>query len=321
MKKLFKEGNIGYLFDYNKEPVLSVKEGEDFIIETEDAINGVIKSEKDILTMEIYKPYSNYEPVKSNPITGPIYIEGAEKGDIIKVNIKKIIPNEIGIITIIPGNGPLSESKKWPELGGPCTKILKHIPGPSGNTSDGQCIYNDKIKWNLDPFIGTIGICPDYEIFSSLQGQFPSGGNWDCRDIKEGSKLYLNCYHDGGLLFLGDVHGCQGDTEWSSSANEVSAEVILSCQILKNKKIPYARIEKDNSIIQLYSDKPLELAVKNAIINLMDWIISEYGIKPMDAYMIISTNPEFRVNIYQMVDWTGFKYTVGAEFPKKYLIF
>ena len=53
---------------------------------------------------------------------------------------------------------------------------------------------------------------------------------------------------------------------------------------------------------------------------LMDWIISEYRMKPMDAYMIITANPEFRINIYQMVNLTGFKYTVGAEFPKKYLI-
>lgn len=318
-KVVNKKGNLGFSYDYNKKPVLTVEEGEVFTVETEDAMNGIIKSEKDLLTIINYKPYSDFEPNKSCPLTGPIYIKGAKRGDLLEISIEKIVPNEIGYIAVYQGSGGLSDYKKWPELGEPYTKMIKHIPGPSGTTRDGKCIYNNNIVWDLAPMIGTIGVCYDYEIFSSLSGQFPSGGNWDCRDIKEGSKLYLNCYHEGGLLFLGDVHGSQGDTEWDSAANEVAADVTLSCRVLKNKKIPYARIIKEESIIQLNADKPLELAVRTAIINLMDWITTDYKISLRDAYSIISANPEFRINIYQMVEGVGIKYTVGAEFPKKYL--
>ncbi|MHB8278114.1 MAG: acetamidase/formamidase family protein [Candidatus Humimicrobiaceae bacterium] len=319
MKRLSRKSEPSYTFDYSKKVVLTVEEFEDFIVETEDNLSGFIKTEKDLPILDNMKPYTDFEPRKFNPVNGPIFINGAEKGDLIILRIKKIIPSETGYTYIRSDFGPLSESSKWPELRENYTKILKHIPGPSGTTSDGKAIYNNKISWNLTPFIGTIGVCPDFEIHSSLVGQFPCGGNWDCRDIKEGSKLILNCYHKGALLYLGDVHGSQGDTEWSGVANEVKAEVNLSCEIIKNKKIPYGRIEKEESIIQLFSDKPLEDAVHQAIVNLMDWMIEDFSIKPRDAYILISTVPDFRINIYQMIRNPLFKYVVGAEFPKKYL--
>ncbi len=171
----------------------------------------------------------------------------------------------------------------------------------------------------MKPFIGTIGIAPDVEVETSGLGQGVWGGNWDCRDIKEGSLVYLNCFHKGGLLHLGDVHATQGDGEWSGVANEVRAEVTLNCDVIKNKKIPYARIEKNESVISLYASKPLEDAVNKAITYLLEWLVNEYGMDPRDAYIQITINPGFRINIYQMVALGKLQYTVGAEFPKKYL--
>ena len=89
--------------------------------------------------------------------------------------------------------------------------------------------------------------------------------------------------------------------------------------MIKNKEIPYPRIEKEESIIQLYTDKPLEAAVNKAIVNLMKWLIEDYEMSPRDAYFQIGVNPDFRINIYQMVDLGRLRYTVGAEFPKKYI--
>ena len=167
--------------------------------------------------------------------------------------------------------------------------------------------------------IGTIGLAPEFEIHSSAVSQGPSYGNWDCRDIKEESVLYLNSYHKGGLLFIGDVHAGQGDGEFSTFGHETKAEVTLSCEVIKNKKIPYARIEKKASIIALYADKPLEDAVEQAIDSLMEWIVEDYGMQPIDVYMLITINPNFRINIYQMAKLGGLRYTVGVEFPKECL--
>lgn len=183
------------------------------------------------------KPSSNTFPQKHNPLTGPFYIEGVERGDLLEVNIENIVPNDYGITCIIPDLGPLKDSTKWPELNKAYTKKIKHMPGPSGTTAD-----------------------------------------------------------------------------------ETKASVTLSCRIIKNKSIPYARIEKEESIIQLYADKPMEEAVHSAIVNLMGWIVQDYGINFRDSYAMISILPDFRINVYQMIRDPLLKYVVGAEFPKKYLV-
>lgn len=265
------------------------------------------------------RPFSDFEPEIANPLAGPIYVRGVERGDLLVINIEKIIPAEKGVTVVMPEEGFLKDSHKWSLIyKTPCTHIIRHRPGPSGTTRDGKAFYTGNVSWDLEPFIGTIGVAPCIEVETSAVGQGIWGGNWDCRDIKEGSILYLNCFHEGGLLYLGDVHGSQGDGEWSGTANEVRAEVTLSCEIIKNKKIPHARIEKKESIISLYATKPLEDAVNTAISHLLEWLVDEYGMNPRDAYMQISVNPGFKINIYQMVPLGKLQYTVGAEFPKKY---
>lgn len=299
-------------------PALRVAQGESFVLETEDSSAGFVKSEKDLPTPENLRPSSEFDPPKRNPLSGPVYIEGVERGDLLVVNIEKIVPAEQGA-TWIYGSGIFKDSKKWPELGEASVHIIRHKPGPSGTTRDGKAFYNDRIVWQMRPFIGTIGVAPDFEVESSLTGQGKWGGNWDCRDMKEGTKLYLNCYHEGGLLYVGDVHGTQGDGEWTGVANETEAEVTLSCTAIKQKTIPYPRLEKEESIVSLYAARPLEDAVQTAIINLMDWLVTEYGMEPRDVYFQLSVNPDFRINVYQMVKAYRLQYTVGAEFPKKYL--
>ncbi|MHB1346793.1 MAG: acetamidase/formamidase family protein [Candidatus Humimicrobiaceae bacterium] len=312
--------NLSYTFDYNKKPIMTVSEGESFTLSTEDNLSGLVKTQKDLPLPENLLPFSKAVPVKNNPLTGPVFIKGAQKGDLIEVTIEKIVPNDYGISNIIPDSGLLQNSLKWPELSVPFTQIIKHLPGPSGTTRDGIGIFNEKVSYDLAPFIGTIGVCPEFEILSSMTGQFPCAGNWDVRDIKEGSKLFLSCYHEGALLYIGDVHGSQGDTELTWSADEIKSEVTVSCKVIKNKHIPYARIEKEDSIIQLYADSPMEDAVESAITNLLEWIVEDYKIKMRDIYIMFSIIPDFRINVYQMVRHHSFKSVVGAEFPKKYLI-
>ena len=320
MQRIPREKALNYVLSKDTAPVIRVEPEERFVLETEDAFSGRIKSEKDLLTPEHQHPLFDYEPELANPLAGPVYVKGVEKGDLLVVKIEKIIPAERGATAIKPGQGALSDSHKWSEIFREYyTHITRNKPGSTGTTRDGKVFYTDKISWNLTPFIGTIGVAPDVEVETSGVGQGVWGGNWDCRDIKEGSLVYLNCFHKGGLLYVGDVHGTQGDGEWSGIANEVQAEVILSCNIIKNKKIPYARIEKNESMISLYAGKPLEDAVNKAITHLLEWLVDEYGMDARDAYIQIAINPGFRINIYQMVALGKLQYTVGAEFPKEYL--
>ena len=118
----------------------------------------------------------------------------------------------------------------------------------------------------------------------------------------------------------GDVHASQGDTEFTGSADETGAELTLSCRVVKNKRIPFLRLEKEDSIVSLFSARPLEDAVHQAIENLMRWMVEDYGVSEIDAYTHMSVNPEFRVNIYQMARVGRLRYTAGAEIPRRYLV-
>jgi acetamidase/formamidase len=307
-----------YLFDSAIPPLVHVEQGESLVVETEDAMDGLIRSE-DRLPIPEHVPNLQIAPPELNPVVGPIYIEGAKKGDVLAVTIEKIVVDSQGFTCFVPGIGPLNDSKKWSDCNGPYTHIIKHLPGKSGTTRDGKGVFNDKIVWDLQPFIGTIGVAPEREVESSLLTQGAWGGNMDCRDIKEGTTLLLNCYHDGGLLFVGDVHGSQADTEFYGIADESRAEVTLRCEVIKNKRLPNPRLVKQNSIVSLCSYRPLEDAVRTAMLDLMDWLVNEYGFDPREGYMHLCINPDLRVNIYQMVPVLRLAYTVGAEIPKKYL--
>ena len=308
-----------YEFDHRHPPKLRVEQGESFVVETEDAVSGLVRS-ADMATKLADLPTRQFEPAKGNPMGGPIYVEGVERGDLLEVTIEKIVVDDQGMTAFRPGGGPLGDSYKWQELRGPYVHIVKHLPGPSGTTRDGVGVFNDKISWDLQPMIGTIGVAPDREVETSSVGQGPWGGNLDVRDIKEGTRCYLNCYHEGGLLYAGDVHASQGDTEFYGTADETRAELTLSCRVIKDKRIPFVRLEKADSIVSLYSFRPLEDAVEAAIVNLMEWMVTEYGVSERDAYMHMCINPEFRVNVYQMVKIGRIQYTVGAELPRKYLV-
>jgi acetamidase/formamidase len=254
-------------------------------------------------------------------VAGPIFVEGAKKGDVIAVRIDNIEVDEQGVACFEPDLGPLRDSKRWPECSGPYTRIISHLKGPSGTTRDGFGVFSDKVRWKLAPMIGTIGVAPEWDVTPSVSTQGPWGGNIDCRDIKEGTTLYLNCYNDGGLLFVGDVHATQADTELTGVADETRANITMRLDVIKGKRLNNPRLEKAESIIALCSSRPLENAVAAAMLDLMEWMVTEYGIDQKDAYMQLSVNPDVRVHVYQMVlsPMSFLNYTAGVEIPKRYL--
>jgi hypothetical protein len=199
-------------------------------------------------------------------------------------------------------------------------QVIEHFPGPSGHTRDGTGKYSDKLTWDLMPFCGTLACAPEREVFTSLLGQGPFGGNIDCRDVRAGHTIYLNAYHDGGLLYVGDMHGGQGDTEFTGIADETRATIELSATVIKNKHAPCVRIEKPDSIVAVGINLPMEHAVYDACDNMMQWLRDDYGISGKDMYIRMSCDPAFRIRTYQMVRAVTIQHVVGAEYPKERLI-
>lgn len=319
MQRIVREQSRKYAFDWRDEPLLRVEQGETFEIETWDASTGYFRSAED-KALPSLRPGFDRSPPMANPIGGPVWLEGAERGDTLVVTVEDILVGDYSWIAIGPRRGPLGESARWPELSRDyTTKILRHTPGPSGSLRDGSVVFDENISWPITPFIGTLGVAPDREVTTSLDGQGEWGGNLDSRDVAPGNRIYLPVFHAGARFYLGDVHASQGDTEFTGTAAETTATVRLSLDLIKGKSLPWMRIEKPDSIIALYAFRPLEVAVETATTHLMDWLITEFGLTPTDAYCLVSVCPDFRIHVYQMCRLGKLSYVAGAEIPRRYL--
>jgi amidase len=309
-----------YAFDSRDTPLVRVRPGESFEIDTWDASTGYFQSEAD-QAIPAKRPGFDRTPPLANPIAGPVFVEGAERGDILVVVLEDIVVGDFSWTAIGPRRGPLGESTRWPELSQSyTTKIFRHTPGPSGTTRDGTLHFSDKISWPITPFVGTFGVAPDREVTTSLDGQGEWGGNLDIRDARPGNRFFLPIHHPGALFYLGDVHASQGDTEFTGTAAETNATVRLHFELEKAKRIPGPRIETPTSLIAIHAAKPLEAAVETATIQLMDWLIADYGFTPTDAYCLVTACPEFRINVYQMCKIAKLAFVAGAEIPKTYVV-
>jgi amidase len=319
VQRILREQARKYAFDWEDEPLLRVQCGESFAVETYDASTGYFKTTADKAN-PARRPGFDRHPPLANPIGGPVWLDGAERGDTLVVSIEEILVDDYSWIAIGPRRGPLGESTRWPELSSDyTTKVFRHTPGPSGTTRDGTLHFDERISWPITPFIGTLGVAPDREVTTSLDGQGEWGGNLDIRDVAPGNKIYLPVFHPGARFYLGDVHASQGDTEFTGTAAETRATVRVKLDLIRGKRIPWMRIEKPASIISVYAFRPLEGAVQTATINLMDWLITEYGFSPTDAYCLLSTCPDFRIHVYQMCPVGKLNYVAGAEIPKRYV--
>jgi amidase len=319
VKRIDREQARKYAFDWRDEPLIRVERGESFEIETYDASTGFFKSATD-KAIPARRPGFDRLPPLANPIGGPVWLEGAERGDVLVVTIEDILVDDYSWTAIGPRRGPLGDSTRWPELSSEyTTKIFKHSPGASGTTRDGTLHFSERLSWPITPFVGTLGVAPDREVTTSIDGQGEWGGNLDIRDVAPGNRILLPIFHPGALLYLGDVHASQGDTEFTGTAAETKATVRVKLDLIKAKKLGWMRIEKPGSIISIYAYRPLEAAVENATFNLMDWLISDYGFSPTDAYCLVTACPDFRINVYQMCKLGKLSYVAGAEIPKKYL--
>ena len=318
MQRIGREQARKYAFDWRDEPLLRVRPGEVFEVETYDASTGYFKTAAD-KAIPAKRPGFDRFPAMANPIGGPVYLDGAERGDVLAITIEEIVVDDYSWTAVGPRRGPLGESTRWPELSSDyTTRIFRHTPGPSGTTRDGTLHFNDRITWPITPFVGTIGVAPDREVTTSIDGQGPWGGNLDIRDVCPGNRILLPVFHPGALFYLGDVHASQGDTEFTGTAAETKATVRVRLELVKGKRIPWMRIEKPGSIVSVFAERPLEAAVEAATVNLMDWLITEHGYTPTDAYCLVTACPDFRINVYQMCKLGKLAFVAGAEIPRRY---
>ncbi|NLJ77983.1 MAG: formamidase, partial [Tissierellia bacterium] len=233
-----------------------------------------------------------------NPATGPIYIEGAQPGDILKIKIIDIEVADKGVAAVVPGEGALGDQVK--------KSIIRVL-----DIEDGWVIF-DEVRLPIRPMIGVIGVAPaDEDGEWATESPWKHGGNMDTTDIKAGSTLYFPVNQEGALLALGDCHAIMGDGEICFTGLEVPAEVTLGIDIIKDKAIKWPLVETDEHTMVIASGDDLEDAVYEATNQAVSHLEGGLEVEWEDAYILASLSVDLKIS--QVVDP---KMTVRAAIPK-----
>jgi amidase len=267
-----------------------VKPGDTFKIRTNDCFLGQIKSE----TQDFY----TIDESKVNPATGPIFVNGAEPGDLLKVEVLDIEVNSKGVAVIIPGEGLLGNKVVKPHI--------RVIPVTDGHIQFGDLLIPAR------PMIGVIGVAP-----SHAEGEWPTdtpwkhGGNMDATDMAKGSTLFLPVSQKGALLAVGDCHALMGDGEVGVSGCEIAAEVTLRVDLIKGKTTHWPLLETGDHTMVIASGDTLEEATFNAVDETVKYLQKGLALSWEDAYILSSLVVDVKIN--QVVNP---KKTVRATIPK-----
>lgn len=239
--------NSIFKFSKANNPVLRVKSGESVQIETLDCFSNQLKSDRDTLEAIDWE--------KINPASGPIYIEGATPGDVLKVTIEEIRLSEKGVMTAGDGLSITGDLINGIEV--------RIVP-----IENDRVIFNSKVSIPLNPMIGVIGVAPEYEeVNCGTPGSH--GGNMDNLMITTDAVLYLPVFVEGALFALGDLHAAMGDGEIGGTGIEVPGRVTVKLEIIKDLKINNPVLENQRFFTTIASQLNLEDAVKESVKDML----------------------------------------------------
>ncbi|MEK1901761.1 MAG: acetamidase/formamidase family protein, partial [Rhizobium sp.] len=214
-------------FGWNKDfaPAVVAKPGETIHFECLDSSGGQLGSDATLDTL------NNLDFGKINPVSGPIYVEGAKPGDALKVTLRKFIPSGTGWTANIPGFGLLADQFRDPAL---------HVWSYDANSMT-PALYGPGGRVPLKPFAGTIGVAPAEPGTHSVVPPRRVGGNMDIRDLTAGVTLYLPIEVEGALFSIGDTHAAQGDGEVCGTAIESQMNVEATIELVKDARLQTPR--------------------------------------------------------------------------------
>ncbi|WP_322417331.1 acetamidase/formamidase family protein [Mesorhizobium huakuii] len=247
-----------------------------------------------------------------NPVTGPIFVEGAEPGDALKVTIELFKPSGFGWTGNIPGFGLLADDFKEPAL-----NIWKYDA-----LSLEPALFGKNARVPLKPFAGTIGNAPAEMGLHSVVPPRRVGGNLDIRDLAAGTTLYLPVEVAGALFSVGDTHAAQGDGEVCGTAIESPMDVVLKLDLVKDARLKTPRFTTPGPVTRHLDAKGYEVTTgigpdlmagaREAVAQMVDLLAGRYQIDPVEAYMLASVCGDLRISeIVDMPNWV-----VSFYFPR-----
>ena len=287
------------------QPVLRVADGDTLITTTVDAAGR--DAERQLVT------------TPGNPMTGPFFVEGAEPGDTLAVQLEKLLPNR---------NFGFSSRMIAPNVVDP--DYVPELPWPAEGENRRSHWNVDVDAWTatlvepetklgrftlpLDPMVGCFGVAPQRTQALSTGTSERHGGNMDYRGFVAGVTAYFPVFEPGALLFVGDGHALQGDGEIVGSGIEISFEVQLRVALLKGKACGWPRGENADYIFTVGNARPLDQALQHATTEMLRWLQQDYGLDALSANVLLSQCVEYDLgNIYDPA------YTMVCKLPKRVL--
>jgi amidase len=284
-------------------PVLRIKPGDRVITKTIDAWG-----------FDAQKKKVGERP---NPQTGPFYVEGAERGDMLVVRLERIEPDRTtawsGSLLAPYAVDPAFLRSEGLQQQQDQAWTIDKSKGIAYLEAAG--IRPGRIEVPLRPMLGCIATAPDRKEAVATSTPDSFGGNMDYNGMNAGVKLMLPVYEPGALLFVGDGHAAQGDGEVIGNALEISMDVEFTVDLVKGKKIAWPRIENQDYIMVLGSARPLLQALQHATTELQHWLISDYGFDERGSSLLMGHALEY--DIANIVDP---HFTVVAKLRKSLLV-
>lgn len=281
MKKLSCKESIIYVFDKANKPALTIDSGDMLEVESYDCFENQIDENNS---------FEGVDWNRINPATGPVYVNGAQPGDVLKVVIERIEVADYGVMVTGAGIGVMGD-----RLTGMTQKLVR--------IENEQVIFDDKLRLPLNKMIGVIGVAPAGDaVPTGTPGAH--GGNMDTKLIAEGSTLYLPVMVEGALLALGDLHAAMGDGEVSGAGVEMAGKVTIKVNVLKKGALPYAikqpAIETDEAMVFIASEKTLDEAVKQSAVYAVEYVSKVTGLSLEEVTILMSAAGN--AHISQVVD-------------------
>jgi acetamidase/formamidase len=296
---VLERGRVHYKWDNSLPPVIEVAPGDVVSFETEEVTDGQVTPGC---------PASALGSIDFNrlyPLAGPVFVKGAEPGDVLEVEMLSLKPLDWGWTGILPGLGLLASDFTEP--------YIRHFDLTNGDYAE----LRRDIRIPLQPFCGTMGVATDEPGAHDVLPPTRGAGNIDTRHLNVGAKLYLPVLVAGALFSAGDCHAAQGDGEVCVTGIECPMAFTLRFDVRRGRSLEpwrYQFVTPPGSLQPRYDEKgyfactalgpDLMENARNAVRDLIGWLVAEKDLSREDAYVLCSLAADLKIS--QIVDQPNF---------------
>jgi acetamidase/formamidase len=296
--------SVHYKWDTRNEPVLLVDSGDTVVVWTRDVSDNQVVPDSDASVL------ASFDWDRAYPLTGPIAISGAEPGDTLEIEVLDVHTQGWGWTGVIPGNGLLADD--FPDA------YLRTFDLTHGDVA----YMREDIAIPVEPYLGTMGVCPAGASAKPVLPPGTFGGNVDIRQLVRGSTLYLPVQVEQARFSCGDAHAAQGDGEVCVTGIESPMFAALRFTVEKGRSIPAPQYRTPAPLTPRVDCAPfygttgiggdLYAASQDAVRAMIDHLAATYRLSPEDAYVLSSLVVDLKIS--EIVD--GGKYVVSALLPE-----